>query len=441
MKLVWVIRTILYFLIVYIPFEAFLLKWIPVSEQSYLVLRQIPDLLVVFAFALLVISKTETGSQFKLLGYGIDKYLVAFLILITTYALLSGANMFLVILNMKALVRYVLIAYIIVNISLKDYHFSKMVYLIEFSIGIQVIIGLLQVALGPSFSMFFLPRLTAEEIGGVKIVYTSLKELGLSQGIFGTMIRTIEYGLFLIVGLILWQVKFQKSTVRYWIGIMLFLFLIYWSGSRAIFLVGLISVIIHQYYLGKIGTKVVLALLLTLVLLVPLLLMDLNFSENYVLEVFSKDYIDLAKKQRLGILLVMLPEFFKDGLIHIFFGYSADHTLLFERFRSIENRPSLLMKSAAPIEDVYWIALLYYYGITGLFLLILFFYRIWRVIKTQFMSSLLISNNKILFIAVILLLLTIPLNFFNQAFEVRHFSFYLWLVIGIALRKAKTSNH
>jgi len=116
---------------------------------------------------------------------------------------------------------------------------------------------------------------------------------------------------------------------------------------------------------------------------------------------------------------------------HLFWGLSPDKEHMTHYIINTYNLPHFIKSLVFLMEDVYWLALFIYYGILGLgifvFILYLFYNQI-RKIEVQATRNSITHNSALM--CKVLILSTIPLNFIMQAFEVRHFSFYFWAMLG-----------
>lgn len=432
------------FLIVYLPLDGFFLKWIPLSGQSLIIISQLPDLLVFILFLGTAYLKYIKRDNFRLIGNHSDRYLISFTLLSFLVALIIRADFFTVLINLKALLRYILVTYIILNLELKHFHLRILLRTIVFALLFQMLLGGMQLFASPAFKLFFLPPIIQDEIGGIGITPISYRELMSNNAIFGTMDKTIEYGMFLLVGQALWMAFNHKYRGRYWLGIIFFVILIYGSSSRSSLLTSFLLIFSYQFYLGTINKKFLLALLVIFII-VPILVLyitiaNIDYDKHDFLFAFTTRYIEIAQKQRLGIAMTMLPNFFNSDLINVVFGFSADREILMERFIQIKDRPGLLNSDARHIEDVYWVALIYYYGVLGMILFLMFLRKIWKLINAKLHRLKNVTDSPFLTAALLLLFIAIPLNLFNQAFEVRTYSFYLWLILGLGLEEARMIN-
>jgi hypothetical protein len=112
---------------------------------------------------------------------------------------------------------------------------------------------------------------------------------------------------------------------------------------------------------------------------------------------------------------------------------SPDRAILNRFVVDMAEVPVVLTGGVAVIEDVYWVALPVYYGLVGLTLfggfLVLIFGQLYRIARWG--KELL--ERRLARIALLLLVVSVPLNLIGQYFETRQFSFYLWLLVGVSL--------
>jgi LPXTG-motif cell wall-anchored protein len=428
-------RNIVFFLALYLPLEDFLLKWVPVPYEVYLAMRQIPDALVIVAAGIAVGARIFQTTRFRLIGRGADVLLVLFVLSAYGSVLLQGGSVLEATLNLKALLRYVLVVYTLVNIPMDRETATTMFRVVYASVLIQLVVSAIQLAGPIEVDSIFLPRIEEQEVAGTQFKSTAHKEVERGY-IFGTMTNTISYGGFLLVGLGLYLTRFRRKDlpIRYWVVVGLALFLSFMSGSRAVTIAVLLLTAAHQYMLGRLKRLTLIGLFLT-PLIIPLsMVVSVGLTDTYFFEIFSQQYVDKAMEQRLGIILLVLPYFVSSlGSLDILFGLSADRQILDQVISDMFDVPLLLVQEIATIEDVYWAALLVYYGVVGFALLGGFFWVVLRRVQTIYHQAEDATVKRVAQIALLLFVVAIPLNFLGQFFEVRQFSFYLWTFVGMGL--------
>lgn len=434
---------IVYFLVVYLPLEDFLLKWLPVPYPVYLGLRQVSDVLVLVAVAIAVGTRLRSTHRLRLIGRGADLCLGAFVLLALGTVVARQGNMLYTVLNLKALLRYTLLVYILLNLRVERAEIYTFLRLIYVSLGLQLLVSLLQLVGPISVDQFFFPRVQNTEVAGVQFKSTAIREAERGY-IFGTMTNTISYGGFLLVGLATYVTRYirDRRALFYWGTVATFFVLAYMSGSRAVTFAVVLLVGIDHYLSGQTGQFLRAGTLTFLPLVLLATLLGINLRELHVFEVFSAEYLRVAMTQRLGILLEVLPQFLSDvQAVDVLFGLTPDRTLLNRFLTDLSEVPAVLTGgNAAVIEDVYWVALPVYYGVIGLGLFGGFLTSIFRHLHriTRWGNGPL--ERRLARMALLLLLVALPLNLIGQYFETRQFSFYLWLFVGLSLAYSHTER-
>ena len=156
--------------------------------------------------------------------------------------------------------------------------------------------------------------------------------------------------------------------------------------------------------------------------------------------VFSGDYVRVAQKQRLGALIGNVPTVLANKPI---LGYGADQNTTIERLNMSKRSFLLKVLSKNGFKDVYWVAILCFYGVLGLGFFVLIFYQLFRAALNLYKRSVstpfagargVISSRVTQQIAIIMLCLvavTVFLLFFNRTLEFRGYGFYFWLCAGL----------
>ena len=290
-----------------------------------------------------------------------------------------------------------------------------------------MILGQAQLIGGDAVRDILKPFEISRETG---LVFTAMRH----NELFGTMSYTINYAYFLLLSLILFlcfRGKMVKNVIVIWSFVLLLFLSIYLSGSRSAFLAAFIGILFYAHLIHGVKASAPIMVCFLLTLFLAFLFFDKGSTNQNFWFFLSPDYPHILEAQRLGFIKVFIDYI---GDPHLFYGLSSDKSFVVSYISDKYNLPFYLAeKTLNSIEDVYWVTLVIYYGIIGLSFYILFIYFLYRKLKTLRMKGLITDLQERLFLASkILIFLLIPLNFFSQAFEVRHFSFYFWAVIGIA---------
>lgn len=433
--------TVIRWLAVYLPFQEILLKWLPVPDQIFLLLRQVPDLMLFGLMAAVIAERIMRQARWRVIGGGADFFLLAFVVwCVVTLALNPGANLFTAIANIKAILRYLVLFYLVLLFAPGEREIQRLLSWLRVALAIQCAVGLIQFAGGVQMRDVLAARNVQEGIGDVVIAFTGDKFEGVND-LMGTMGNNISFGYFMLVGLLLVLSNPGKDLKRTVLAA-LFCLLILLSGARIILIAGVLAVggyvLIRMPVWQAILFALVIAPGLAIAVLYTLIYIansSQDIDNTSFLFIFRAEYIQIALNQRLGILLYILPELLTDAWYLV--GYSADKGYLASQvIPYIPGIPYMIVAVAFEVlEDVYWVAMLMYFGFIGVAFWVLFlqrlFIRLWPLRRSADMLT-----RRLSYVACSLIILSVPLNLLNQAYEVRSFSFYTWLFCALALHRA-----
>ena len=434
----------IYFLTGYVAFEEFILKFLPVSDALYSYLRFFGEMLIYAAFGKLVIHKLYRGIPF--VKTAIDLPIIGFYIVVVLSMLINRSPLIGSIYNIRPFARYIILFYLVANSNLSEKRISTLLRII-LGVGIsQIAVGAVQWIGGPNAFNFFLPRQTSLSIGGFTKEYRLL-ELGREIGsVYGTLGDTVIYGVFMILVLVIYLSRIRRLEYLNLLGAAILFFFIARSYSRAATFSALLAG--GAWYYFHFGWKKTLRLALVTLVTFSILLAIVNpFNLEYinprkarvglignVTGVFSGSYVRVAQKQRLGALIGNVPTVLVNKPI---LGYGADQNTTIERLNASQRSFLLKILSKNGFKDVYWVAILCFYGLLGLGFFALIFYRLFhfalnlyrRSISTPLAASRL--TQQIAIIMLCLVAVTVFLLFFNRTLEFRGYGFYFWLCAGL----------
>ncbi|MBI5971501.1 MAG: hypothetical protein HY884_10155 [Deltaproteobacteria bacterium] len=419
----------------YLPFEDFILKWFPMPEKAYLILRQAPDALVL-SLALVIFLKSVFESRLSVVSKKSSFFLLMFMGFALLTVVINNSSLITAVLSLKALLRYVFLVYILCWIKPSEKQalaFIKVVIALAF---VEATIGNLQYIGGDAVLEFFRPRELSGEMG---IAFTTVT----GDEVFGTMAYTISYASFLLIGLVflfVFGTRVGLGTAAIGAGAAYLFAAILFSGSRAAFLSAIIAGGLYIFF--KRGIRVVFYLTPgILVLLFVLLYADKGNTSRDFLFFLSPQYLDNLESQRLGMVRIFL-DYLTSADRHLLYGLSPDKQFLTDYLAMNYRMPYLFSeKMLKAFEDVYWLALLFYYGIIGLsFFALTLYYLYKKLMAFNLLADVDGFRKDALLACRILMLLLIPLNLVNQTFEVRQFSFYLWAFMGLTFSVLSQPN-
>ena len=440
----------IYFLTGYVAFEEFILKFLPVSDTLYSYLRFFGEILIYVAFGKLVIHKLHRGIPF--VKTAIDLPIIGFYVVVLLSIVVNGSPLIGSIYNIRPFARYIVLFYLVANSALSERRITTLLRII-LGVGIfQLAAGVIQWVGGSAAFDFFLPRESTLSIGGFTKEYRLL-ELGREIGsVYGTLGDTVIYGVFMILVLIIYLSRIRRLEYLNLLGAAVLFFFIARSYSRAATFSALLAG--GAWYYFHYGWKKTLQLACVTGVAFGLLLAVANpFNLEYinprkskvglvgnVTGVFSGDYVRIAQKQRLGALIGNVPTVLVNKPI---LGYGADQNTTIERLNMSQRSFLLKVLSKEGFKDVYWVAILCFYGILGLGFFAMIFYKLFRYALNLYQRSVSTSSleegtpstsrltQQVAIIMLCLVAVTVFLLFFNRTLEFRGYGFYFWLCAGL----------
>ena len=440
----------IYFLTGYVAFEEFILKFLPVSDTVYSYLRFLGEILIYVGFGKLIIHKLHKGIPF--VKTAIDLPIIGFYTVVLLSIFVNGSPLMGSIYNIRPFARYIVLFYLVANSSLSERRIATLLRII-LGIGIfQLAAGFIQWVGGPAAFDFFLPRESTLGIAGFTKEYRLL-ELGREIGsVYGTLGDTVIYGIFMILVLIVYLSRIRRLEYLNLLGAAVLFFFIARSYSRAATFSALLAG--GAWYYFHFGRKKTLQLAGVTAVVFGLLLAVVNpFNLEYinprkarvglvgnVTGVFSGSYVRVAQKQRLGALIGNVPTVLVNKPM---LGYGADQNSTIEGLNMSKRSFLLKVLSKSGFKDVYWVAILCFYGLLGLGFFALIFFQLFRaafnLYKRSISTSSLIRHDasasrvtqQIAIIMLCLVAVTVFLLFFNRTLEYRGYGFYFWLCAGL----------
>ena len=433
-----------------VPLESFLIALCAktgfVPDQALFAGQFAIEGVLYLALAAVVWTRLLTGRGFRRTPADLPLLVIlviALLAIALNHAPLRGSLM-----NLRSALRYVAVFYLVTQAGLSRKQVGVVLWVILISGAVQVGVGAWQWVVGEDLKQWMQPYTTGIEVAGQSRNFV-LVERGREIGsLFGTLGDTLYFGLFLVIVLSIALTRLQRW--RGWYGFDLFMIAlaIAYSYSRAAVIVtGLTLAVFAANYLGVRRIAGVCCLVTGIGLLVigSSLVMETHGGVYHhprqrqrsivanMTNIFSADYLERSKRQRLGALLGVAPTSLMNAPV-IGFGPDQTHTLK----QLNEARKTRLYKTMTQegFEDVYWIALLCYTGILGMLAVLWLGVRLaWAsawiaragmsrgdpVVRWAGLAALCIVGQAAV------------LMWFNRVPELRPFSFYLWLLPALAI--------
>jgi hypothetical protein len=203
-------------LLLYLPFEPFLLKWVP--ESLYVYARYVSEG-VIYLLVASTIWKRLTG-QIKFATTPIDIAFVLLIVVALASALINFIPLSDALLGLRQIIRFMLLFFITVHLAPSKEWVRRVIFGLFLVLGIQIILGYGQVLFGETVDTFLLPT-ESRSFGEIQLVSGTVQFWDYGQRIFGTMGRYDRLGTFmafmLLIGLAMLYEK--KLRERYgWLG-------------------------------------------------------------------------------------------------------------------------------------------------------------------------------------------------------------------------------
>jgi hypothetical protein len=428
---------------IFIPFENFVLKWVPGGDF----IRFLPEFIMYGLLFHEFVKKVVYEKYY--ISTPINKLFLLFIFLAIASFIYNWGPILEGIRNFRNLIRYITAYYIVIynDAEKKDLRYVIDMFLIILCINIAV--GFFQRVFG--VSSFWLPKNGELEIAGMSTGFKSVnegggggREIGSVMGLTGD---TVYLGLFLLISipLVYFQLIYDNRNKLVILAILLcsvaLQFFTYSKGALIATVggIGACFLILKEY-------KKIIFIVLSGVILIPIMSVMGDISsekkkqseeetspiENITM-LFDDTYIDGLKNSRMWVLRDVGKQVFK---LELPLGYSSSPNYARAMIAKNSNTDEFdkLIEFDA-MEDVYWVAMVAYYGYVGLSVFVailivflncsLFVYRRTNNIEMRIISG--------AFIAV--LASTFIMTFIVRTFELRIFSFYFWLIPAFIMKE------
>lgn len=439
-------------LAVYLPFEEFLLKFFPGSDKVVFATRFLSELAIYFLLAIVIADRFLKKSSLRKTPLDLPIFLfvgAALLSIVVNSSPLLGSFI-----TLRALLRYVALFYAVVNIYVSRRQYENLLNVLLAVGVIQMSLGFMQALLGPGFAELFVPRATETAVGGVTKNYVLLSSGREAGSVFGTLGDTVLYGNFIVFVSVLAICKFARvklpgsKTVWGFLSLLL-LVAVGLSYSRASLLAFAVAWFVYmRVEWGRARTVLVIsstAAALAFVVLIGPAVQTMKVKDakqvnegivKSFLGVFSSDYIEVAQKQRLGALIGNVPTVLVNRPV---FGYGPDVDVAVEKINASQKSFLFRVWSVEGFKDVYWVALLTFYGLAGLSMLIWMFARLYHSAWEAYRNPSTPSHGNAGLVMIIMTMVTVFMLFFSQSLEFRTYSFYFWLWAALVYATDQTA--
>jgi len=437
---------LLYFLILYLPLEEFVLKWVDYS--IYPALRYGVEL-VIYLVLLKTISEKLVRNE-RLVSSPIDLplLLLAGLGLISSFV--NGMPILAGLLGLRPLLRYAALFYLILNSDFSEQSLPRLFKAVMLIALLEVGIGLAQYALGEPANLFLRPK---DSVVADRLVnaLSNSQDLFAGQKVFATLGRYNLLGAFLAcVLLLLLAYRFERGVLSPKLKLLLLgafpVFLLTYSRLSWVgFLAGFITLL----FIRK-KSKLLLAFgLIGLIFVMAFSSGNTSLKESEVkgslkdriLGPFTSDYWSVSSSsQRLFVVSQVTSNISGAGLL-IGYGPGTMGSLL----SKLEEGVSRLGELGDPkqlfiVGDVGWISLMGQVGVLGLALFVWLIIALFRATLLSYHKTNHFWVKSLTLGLLGYVMAMVVMNFFGSPFETRVNSAYFWILSGVVLKKYESSE-
>ncbi|HVP37451.1 MAG TPA: hypothetical protein VMT04_10685 [Terriglobales bacterium] len=416
------------FLSFFIPFEEFVLKFMPVSDELYSLLRYGSELLLFLTFIALVFKKITEKKPFVRTAVDVPVFIFATVVFLS--GLLNQIPFLEIILFIRIVLRYYILYFVVVNLELDREFSKKLIKGLIIIVLIQFVLGFAQVLIGSPLNKILLPRPSTLTVGSYSkewLLLRGLRENGYLA--FGTFGDPVNLGLFIFaifVSILGTRFVWRKPIKKLWLFfIASFLTLLFTYSVGLIFalFVGLlfITIIKRKWTLVLSSSIIVLSFFLILTFF-PADFAEVVTSNSAISPLrnlsatFSTTFLESIQENRLFTLTEVPKVILTQSPI---LGFGPGWNLIKDRISNYW------------LGDVYWAMILAEGGLIGLFAFIWIFWRLYKTALGVYQNSTdwLKKGISLGFLGVIVGVLFY--NFIGPALETRPLAFYFWLFAGL----------
>ena len=398
--------------VLYLYWVAF--EWTFVSRiPSYALIQTIRNGLDIVPLALFFLSVVILNPKFRSTDL---KILIGFLIIIILSALsifLEGRSPGLVRFYIGVTVRFVPFLFLVrltsPDFSARLFRNVKIVYSLLAGLALLNLIG------KEWFINTFLPN--------PDIFTDTLPTAYNDPGISASFKNTVEFSFFFVALTVVYLYNESDRRTRLLVSIVS-LVLIVLSFSIASILALLLVFFIRS------TRKLLMACLLSSVLIIAVW----SFNDLFLqlLGMDFKYWIEISSEfNRLGYLTKVFPEFLHGSLKDLFLGMGFDGGIINMKLAAYKNTPWVMINNEnnfTYLKDVYWLSILLSQGLISLVATFYIVIKVWAEARST-------GTENAFQMVKVFILLALFLGMFNQILEMKGFTYFFWLMAGMAMYK------
>ncbi len=434
----------------YLPFESLMMRYLPGAESLHSILFVAVEVSIYLLFVLLLTTRLGDGRPFR--RTLVDLPLLLFVAVAFVSLVKNGSDPMPAVTNLRSLLRYVVLFYILANLRYKPEQI-RIVFRLIIVLGlIQATIAIVQFLGGEGIKQFFYLRLMDTEIAGKTLLTRDPTTDRIGAGI-GTLGQPGILAMFLLVSLSVAASDFfmersrpLRETLFLVVAIALLLLGILTTYKRAAIMLGAFIPILALLLSGD-RRRIVPGMLLLMIGGALMIAVDSAMESGNI--VSGRE----AREHQVAVFELMrhlMSEeywarsatasrlwFFREAAVSIFgsfnlLGFGPDPGHAIQLFVADRSGLSQLLTYNS-YRDVYWMALLVYFGILGFSIWMFLLWRLGRDANRIRSSQLPVTPvvRKLAVTVLILIVVTFIYTFVERTLVIRAYAFYFWFLVGL----------
>lgn len=204
----WKPESVLLGLLAYLPFEPFLLKWIP--DDIYIFVRYGSELVIYMLVGAAIVRMFWEEKKWKRSAFDIPALFFALAIIASI--VVNVVDPTVALLGARQLLRFILLFFVVIQMEPSKKWMKSLLITLTAVAGMQITLGGLQAITGGSLDTFLLPS-ERRTLGNIQLTEGTDQFWDPGQRVFGTMGRYDQLGIFLaLVFLLLVAFLYDERT-------------------------------------------------------------------------------------------------------------------------------------------------------------------------------------------------------------------------------------
>ena len=345
-------------------------------------------------------------------------FLILFLLLIAAYR--HGGSIIPSLVHWGALIRYIPLAYIVVEIGRRIEIADRITKQFGILAIILVFIGYLCILAG-DYATIFLPLLPENATGERETLE------GNYSAIFA---NTIDYAFILVLLYTIFAYRQGVNKLKIAILTLIFFVVIFKTGSA----IGTTVFLCISFFRLTQGNKIIrYSIIIIFIVIISIL--------GYIYWDLVMLVIENAMLSRLGILTLTAPDFLSELSIDTFWGIGNDAYVVLDKVNGYKEQVWMLYYAKdgniSAFGDVYWVALLVFHGLIGLGIIIYIYYSLYKSTSGKKYIDSKFDYDRIIkwfFFSIVIF------AFLNQVVVVKTFALVFWIFLAIVYNKIQCNE-